>query len=55
MKVYALYKNDTLLDIGTIKELSEKFKIKENTIRYYGTPTYKNRGKKNYRILIEVK
>ena len=40
---YALYKGDELLSIGTIKELAEGFEVGERTIKFYMTPTYKNR------------
>ena len=53
--VYALYKGERLLDIGTVNELAEKFGIKEKTIYYYKTPTYKKRNKKeNHRVLIKI-
>lgn len=35
MKEYALYKGDKLLDIGTLKELSDKFKVKTRTLLFY--------------------
>lgn len=43
MKEYALYKGDKLLDIGTLKFLSEKFKVKIKTLLFYQTPTQKKR------------
>lgn len=42
-KIYALYKGDELLEIGTKKELAEKFGVKTETIGYYSTPTYQRR------------
>ena len=45
MKEYALYKGDELLGIGTLKYLSEKFKIK--TLLFYQTPTQKKRTSEN--------
>jgi len=55
-KVYALYKQENCLGIGTIKELSEELNVKEKTIKFYRTPTYKKRVKKgiNRRELIRV-
>lgn len=47
MKEYALYKGDELLDIGTLKYLSEKFKIKIKTLLFYQTPTQKKRTSEN--------
>lgn len=56
MKEYALYKGETCLGIGTITELSKKFKVKEKTIKFYKTPSYKKRIKrgKNRRELIVI-
>ena len=42
-KEYALYKGDTYLFGGTIKELAEYLKVKEHTIRFYTTPCYLKR------------
>ena len=42
-KVYALYKGDDLLEIGTKKELAEKFGVKAKTIAFYNTPAYQKR------------
>lgn len=49
---YALYKGEELLLIGTIKEIAKSRGVKEDTIRYYGTPTYKNRGKTDNRLTL---
>ncbi len=55
-KVYAMYKDDELLGIGTVKELAEILNVKVETIRFYITPTYQKRVDKgkNRRILIEI-
>lgn len=55
-KVYAMYKGEECLAIGTIKELAEKLGVKEDTIYFYTTPTYKKRVKKgkNRRVLVRV-
>lgn len=47
MKVYALYKGEECLGIGTLKELAKELNVKEDTIRFYTTPTYKRRVKKS--------
>ena len=31
---YALYRGDEFLDVGTIRQLSNRLGIKENTVRY---------------------
>lgn len=54
-KQYALYKGDNCMAIGTIEEIAQQTNVKVKTIRFYKTPTYKNRVKKskNRRELIE--
>jgi DNA-binding CsgD family transcriptional regulator len=56
MKQYAVYKGEECLAIGNIYQLANKLNIKEATIRFYLTPTYKKRVKKskNRRELVEV-
>lgn len=55
-KEYAMYKGEECLAIGTIKEIADKMKVKEETIRFYTMPTYKKRVKagKNRRELITL-
>ncbi|MPQ22191.1 hypothetical protein CKN82_11280 [Carnobacterium divergens] len=53
---YAVYKGDELLGIGTAKELSERLKVKVETIKFYSTASYQKRIKKeNHNRLISVK
>lgn len=58
MKEYALYKGDECLSIGTIKEIAQDLKVSKETVRFYGTDTYKNRLSKrkvkNARELVEL-
>ena len=56
MKVYAVYKGENCLGIGPIKELAKKLGVKERTIYFYTTPTYKKRVKsgKNRREVITL-
>ena len=56
MKVYALYKGEECLGIGTLKELAEQLKVKCKTMYFYTTPTYKKRCKKskNRRELVRI-
>jgi hypothetical protein len=42
---YALYKGDTLLNVGTIKEIAEATGTKPSTLHYYATPAYRKRCK----------
>ena len=41
MKIYAMYKGEECLGIGTLKELAELLNVKYETIAFYLTPTYK--------------
>lgn len=53
MKEYALYKGEECLAIGTIKEIAEKLKIKEDTVKFYGMKSYKERTtEKNRRLIV---
>lgn len=52
---YALYKGNVLLDIGTLDELQEKYKVKRETLYFYQTPAHKRREKKgNLRVLVKL-
>lgn len=44
-KVYALYKGDNFIDLGTRKELAERIGVGERTIYFYSTETYQKRNK----------
>lgn len=46
-KVYAIYKGDKFIDLGTKKELAEKLNVKPETIGFLTTPIYKKRRGKN--------
>ena len=41
--LYALYRGDEFLDIGTKYELAEKFDVKPETIVFYASPSYQKR------------
>lgn len=47
-RIYALYKGDNNLIDGTVKELAQFLKVKEKTILFYNSPTYKNNRVKDY-------
>lgn len=47
MKIYALYKGDKLLDVGTLQYLAKKFNVKIKTLFFYQTPTQKKRTSEN--------
>ena len=59
--VYALYKGDECLAIGTKAEISKQMGVKKNTLDYYRTKAYKkrvesrkNKHKVGYRTLIRI-
>ena len=54
--IYALYKGEELLGIGTKKELADQLGIKLSTISFYHSPAYQARSKnnKNRKILIKI-
>lgn len=41
LTIYALYRGDTFIDVGTARELAARHNVKENTIRYMATAQYK--------------
>lgn len=53
-KVYALYKGDRYIDMGTRKYLSELIGVTEQTIYFYSTLTYAKRGGDNRYVVILV-
>ena len=57
-KLYALYKGEKCLDIGTISELAEKYKVRKETLYFYQSPTHLKRMKKskkgNYKVLVKI-
>ncbi|WP_173391474.1 hypothetical protein [Clostridium sp. Ade.TY] len=56
--MYALYKGEELLCMGTIYQIAKEQNIKVKTVMYYKTKAYKRkiakRKGKNARILVEV-
>ena len=51
---YALYKGDTFIMIGKIKEIAEYLGVSERTVHFYATPTYMKRNKDNHYIVIRI-
>lgn len=58
-KYFALYKGDEFIDLGTAKELADKYNVTPKYIRFLSTPSNKKRianyKKKNINSLISVK
>lgn len=53
--IYALYKGDTFLDLGTVPELARYLKVKKETIRFYNSKRYKQRRKDSNNCYIVIK
>ena len=60
-KEYALYKGDTFLCMGTIKEIAKQQGVKEKTVYWWHSPAAQKTAKKNKykktsdrKILIEI-
>ena len=51
---YAVYKGEEFLDIGTARELAEKFNVKEDTVYYWATNTNKKRVGKNGKVAVKL-
>lgn len=41
--MYALYKGEELLSMGTIFQIAQDLNIKVSTVKYYGTDSYKRK------------
>lgn len=60
MEEYALYKGEEILAIGTVPYIARVTGVKEQTISFYKTKSYKNRLKKrnaldgNVRVLVSL-
>jgi hypothetical protein len=46
--MYALYRGDEIITIGTKKELAKYLGVNERTIYFYSTPTHRKRNKNGY-------
>jgi hypothetical protein len=46
--IYAIYKGDVFLFIGTRKECATYLNVKPDSITFYTSPTYRKRLKDNY-------
>lgn len=54
MKEYAVYKGEKLLEIGTVREIAKRLKVKEKTVYFWSMPSNHKRNKKNARIAIRL-
>lgn len=53
-KHYAIYKGDTFLFEGTVRECAEYFNVKEKTIYFLSTPSQHKRAKRNAKVAIVI-
>lgn len=44
-QLFALYKGDELIDVGTARELAERQGVKPSTIGFMASPAYHKRAK----------
>jgi hypothetical protein len=55
--IYAIYKGDEFIFMGTKKECAEHLGVKPEAIKFYSTPTYRKRSKSldnNRTVVIKV-
>ncbi len=55
-KMYAVYRGDKFIDLGTKEELATKLNVKPETISFFSRPSYKKRikGYENTLIVIRI-
>lgn len=52
--IYALYKGEELLAMGTAKEIATQMKVKVDTVLFYQQAVYKRRTSENARRLVKI-
>lgn len=50
-RIYALYKGDTFIDLGTIEYLAKVLNVSKRTIHFYSTPSYRKRSENGYIVI----
>lgn len=53
-KIYAVYKGDEFLFMGTIEEIAKHFNVKKETVYFWTTPAQKRRAKSRMKIAIKI-
>lgn len=43
-KLYALYRGDEFVDVGTAEEIAERQEIRPESVKWMSTPSYHKRG-----------
>ena len=54
-KIFAVYKGDEFIDLGTKTELAKKLDLKPDTIDFYATSIYKKRIKDKPDAMIVIR
>lgn len=52
--IFALYKGEICLAIGSVEEISKELNIKPETVKFYMTPSYKKRTSENAKRLVKL-
>lgn len=52
--LWAVYRGDTFIFMGTLKECSKYLGVSEQTVRFYSYSSYLKRAKKNALITLKV-
>ena len=53
-KVFALYKGDKFIDIGTKEYLANLLNVRKETIEFYASPTQLKRNKDNCYVVVRI-
>lgn len=53
--IYAVYRGDKFIDLGTKYQLAKKLNVSPETVDYYSTPTYRKRIKNYEKGLLAIK
>lgn len=53
--IYAIYKGEEFLNLGTVPELAKYLNVSERTIKFYTTKTYRKRRKDSNNSIIVIK
>lgn len=53
-KIFALYKGDKFIDIGTKEYLANLLNVRKETIEFYASPTQLKRSKDNCYVVVRI-
>ena len=52
--IFALYKGDRFIDVGTIGEMAARHNVKEKTLHFYATRIHRNRVSEKGLIVVRL-